>query len=1197
MRARALAFVLVGVLIVSVGWPAGLRSQAVSARLEGIIQDQTQAVIPGVSVIATNTATNISYNSVTNEAGRYVFVSLPPATYSLTAELPGFKKAVHNAVLLQIGDARTVNLVLQPGDVSEKVTVTAETPLIDLTTAKIGSVVEQRQVVELPLNGRNAMMLFYLQAGTNPKDIQTSQQQSGGVDGLAPNTNNIKVEGIFSSNPGYDYSPANPNTPVPQEAVGEYRVTTSGALADAGRGSGAQVAVFLKSGTNEFHGSVFEFNRNTILNANDFFNNRSGAKRPDLKRNQFGFSLGGPIVKNRTFFFGTVEWQRQSEGVIQNLMVYTPTMRQGIFRYNTQGANSGAIVDSNGNPRVPLGTIDLLTIDPTRQGMDTVFLPKLLAMQPAPNNYDIGDGLNTAGHRFTSPRPNNGNQWLFKIDHELNGSNHISIAYSRYKYNNPQPQLISRISPEGFIEFKRALSVRLLTRFSPTLNNEFSFGGNLRQSVRPITNTDQETAQGNIQLTGLGNGNINTIRSGQNNPANNFGFSDSASWVKSNHTISFGGELWYEVMNRSIGYNQNAGPGGVNALNFPVLNTDIAYNPANIPALQGLSSPDRVRAQQLTNDLTGSIGIISQTFFLTNKDAYVPYSPNYQQLRQLEGSLFVQDIWKLRQRLSINAGLRYEMLPPGSIANGAFGYPMGGAAGALGIQGPTAQPTKWGIAPNNGKDIVRYDRNNFGPHLGFSWDPFGKGSTTISSSYGIAYDRSMMVVYGDFSAQNYGAATTVNLIPFTRLSDPNLYKTVLPIPAPQLFADLGFTRDSRAYAADPGISTPYVQSWNLRIAQQIGNDWKVEAAYVGNHAVGQWRAVNFNQVEIRKNGFLDAFKIAQRNLAQNGNPTRGESLGSLDGLFALIPSAQYNLITTNQAAALADFLDTTTLSSGVRGGLVKAAGLPNTFFRFNPQVLNLNIVGNRTHSTWNAMKLSLNRRLQQGVYAQANYTFAKGLTDYITQQQLFEDYRDNANMSLDKAVQRFDSTHTMQVNGIFELPFGKDRRFLTGASGLAQALLGGWQLNGIYQWTTGRPLQVTTGRFTVSANIAATPNFTGSKFDLSDATKAALVTVLAPEQKAQFSNPGPGEAGDLPRWSLRGPGYANVDASMFKKFAIPQLGESAQAQLRVEFFNALNHPQFGDPNVNINSGSFGTISSTAGAAPARIGQLALKILF
>ncbi|MBI4474169.1 MAG: carboxypeptidase regulatory-like domain-containing protein, partial [Acidobacteria bacterium] len=246
--------------------PSFVMAQAVSARLEGIVEDPSKAVVPGVTVIATNSATNISYESVTNEVGRYVFVALPPGTYSLTAELPGFKKTTLTDILLQIGDARTVNVVLQPGDLSENISVVAETPLMDLTTSKIGAVVESRQILELPLLGRNAMSLFYLQAGTNPLDaVAGSQQQRGGVDGLAPNTNNTKVEGIFAGIPSYDYSPAQPAVPMPQEAVGEYRVTTSGALADAGRGSGAQVSVFLKSGSNEFHGSVFEFARNTVL--------------------------------------------------------------------------------------------------------------------------------------------------------------------------------------------------------------------------------------------------------------------------------------------------------------------------------------------------------------------------------------------------------------------------------------------------------------------------------------------------------------------------------------------------------------------------------------------------------------------------------------------------------------------------------------------------------------------------------------------------------------------------------------------------------------------------------------------------------------------------------------------------------------------------------------------------------------------
>jgi hypothetical protein len=1179
-------------LVLMLSWPA--MGQVVSSRLEGLVQDQSQAVIPGVAIAATNVGTNIKYESVTNEAGRYVFVSLPPGPYTLTAELAGFKKVVHGGILLQIGDARTVNMVLETGDISENVTVVAETPLIDLTTTKIGSVVETRQILDLPLLGRNAMMLYYLQGGTNPKDSVGGQQQRGGVDGLAPNTNNVKVEGIAAGSPAYDHSPAAPISPVPQEAVGEYRVTTSGAGAEAGRGSGAQVSVFLKSGTNELHGSVFEFVRNTAFNANNFFSNRAGVARPTFQRHQFGFSVGGPIIKNRTFFFGTAEWQRQNEGIIQNRQVYTPALRQGIFRYNTQDANSTSVVDANGNPLVPIGTIDLLSVDPTRQGMDTVFLPSLLKVMPLPNNYDVGDGLNLAGYSYTTARPDNWYQWLLKIDHELSNRHHLSVSSSRFDETSYTSPGIDGIVTELRRNIKYATSLRLLSTFSPRLSNEFNIGGSAWDAPWPALHPLWDKPSGHIILTGLGNGNIFTDRTGQSNPAVNLGFSDNANWITGNHTVTFGGEFWYQTLNRSISFARGTGARGGNGIPFPVITTNILDNPANVPALPGLSSADRTRAQQLTNDLTGAIGTISQTFFLIRKSGYTPYEYNYQQVRQINASTYIQDIWKLRPSVSLNLGLRYELLPPGWIAN-VFVNPIGGAAGALGVQGPTGQPTRWGFAPKGGRGIMRFDKNNFAPRAGFSWDVFGKGRMTMSGSYGISYDRSMMVVFADFSTENYSSATAVTLTPFTRLSDPKLYGDILPIPVPQLFAPLGNTRDSRAYAVDPNIAVPYVQTWNFRLAQQIGANWRAEASYVGNHAVGQWRAENMNQIEMHKNGFLNAFKIAQSNLQQNGNPTTGQGLGPLDALFRLVPSSQYNLISQGQAGALADFLDTTTLVTGVRGGLVTRAGLPDTFFRFNPQVQNLNIVGNRNHSTWNGLKLAISRRMDEGLYVQGNYTFGKGLTDYVSQQVLFDpDYRDNANPRLDRTYNQFDSTHTLSVNWIYELPFGQGRRMMSNAPMLARTFLGGWQLNGIYSWVTGRPLRVTTGRFNLNANVASTPNFTGPRFHLSKVYKDSQITTLTTQQRAQFSNPGAGQAGDLPLWSLRGPGYSNLDMSMFKKFPLAFLGENVEAQFRVEFYNALNTTNFQEPAVNTNSGNFGVISS---ALPARIGQLALKIIF
>ena len=306
-----------------------LGAQAVSARLEGTVQDQSKGVVPGVAVVAVNQDTGIQLQAVSNDSGRFVFANLPPGTYTVSAEQPGFKKTVLQGILLEIGDAKTQDLTLSPGEMSESVTVTSESVSVDAITAILGAVVQNRQAVDLPLNGRDPMMLFYLEQGTNPLDrVASSQQQVGAVNGLDPNTSSVKVEGINSSNGGYDYSPAHPSMAVPQEAVGEYRVSTSTDLADAGRGSGAQVKVMLKSGSNQFHGSLFEFNRNTDYNANDFFNNRNGLARPVLQRNQFGGALGGPIKKNRTFFFATAEWQRQISDSIENRVVYTPTLRQ-----------------------------------------------------------------------------------------------------------------------------------------------------------------------------------------------------------------------------------------------------------------------------------------------------------------------------------------------------------------------------------------------------------------------------------------------------------------------------------------------------------------------------------------------------------------------------------------------------------------------------------------------------------------------------------------------------------------------------------------------------------------------------------------------------------------------------------------------------------------------------------------------------
>jgi hypothetical protein len=378
----------------------------------------------------------------------------------------------------------------------------------------------------------------------------------------------------------------------------------------------------------------------------------------------------------------------------------------------------------------------------------------------------------------------------------------------------------------------------------------------------------------------------------------------------------------------------------------------------------------------------------------------------------------------------------------------------------------------------------------------------------------------------------------------------------------------------------------------------VARDWFVQVAYVGNTSIGGWRAINYNQIEIRKNGFLDGFLAAQRNLAANGNPNRGESIGILATIFAPlggIPSSQNTVISQGRAADLANFADTTTSRSGVRGGLLDLAGLSRTLFRINPQVANATIADNLSVSTWHGMKVEVGKRFSEGTYFQFNYTLGKGLTDFVGGQGQYNDYRDNENRRLDKSLQDFDSTHIIQANGIWELPFGVGKRWLGGVSGWRSGLISGWQLNGIFQLATSRPFTISTGRNLLTLNDSSTADYAGKDFNLaSKVIKGDQILAITADEKALFSNPAAGSAGGTPQRAFRGPLYTNVDASVFKSFRLGFLGEQGALQFRMEAFNLFNHANFGLPTSSINSGSFGQIGSTFSP---RIVQFALKVNF
>jgi hypothetical protein len=512
----------------------------------------------------------------------------------------------------------------------------------------------------------------------------------------------------------------------------------------------------------------------------------------------------------------------------------------------------------------------------------------------------------------------------------------------------------------------------------------------------------------------------------------------------------------------------------------------------------------------------------------------------------------------------------------------------------LGIKGPGASTT-WGFAANHGGSVYGTDYHAVAPSLGIAWDPFGNGKSSIRASYHISNVRSMMIS-ADFSELENGSSTSETITPNVNLAQLN---SVLPLATPQPFQAVPETRQGNVVVSNPNLTTPYVQEWTFGLDREVLRDWRVSATYVGNHAVGMWRSQDLNQIELNSNGFLSAFQIAQQNLAANGSPTKGQSLGGLQKLFSEVTTGQYTLIAQGQAASLANALDTTVSAGGLTGGLVTNAGLPSTFFRYNPQFKDVWEVGNYGSSSWNGLKLELDHRLKNGVRLQANYTFSKGFVDYPQDEEYFNTgaFRDNANHRLDRHLSPLDSTHVVLVNGLYELPFGQNRLFLSNSSSLLNSIIGGWQVNGIFGFTTGRPIPVTTGFFQQNQNIASVPNFNHSIKSFSNVTKnGSSVTYASPAQlAAAFSNPVTGSAGDFTIQNLHGPNYTNLDASVFKSFHLPKSGEKTRLQIRGEYFNVLNHANFKNPTLlNTNSGSAGTLTSTYAS---RIGQLAAKIIF
>jgi hypothetical protein len=1231
---------LIAAAIVCLG-TASVLAQSGTGRISGTVKDTSGALVPGAAVIAQHEQTGVRHTTTTTQSGLFVFPSLPIGSYSVTAELQGFKRATRTKNLLTVASDLNVPITMDPGGLEETVTVTSEAKLVQSTESSLSTLVNEQTIVTLPLNGRNPLHLLGLVPGVVGHSGEATA--SGGT--ATHNVNGDRGRGITSTVDGVDISdPVIPrgelaNAPVNPDAIEEFRIITSNPKAEYGRTAGAQIEMVTKSGTNKLKGSVYEFMRNTSFDTNSYFNKLRGLPTEELSRHQFGVTLGGPIKRDKAFFFVNYEGQRRTQDTSQVVTVPTQALRDGTYRFVTSAcaggttvANRPGCVDPSGNALVPVSSYNYVANDPRRLGLDPVMQNESLKFLPLPNDFTTGDGLNFAGYRWNSPSEQPVDTVTSRFDYTFSPKHSAFLRYSQALRNdlindiintNPRPMSWpARVR----LSDQQAAALGLKSSLRSHVFNELTIGftRNVLEFADPEHPKTYEIRNPTVSVPFV-------YWSGTGRKPLEINLADNISYIRGNHAFKLGAQV------RAYYIDQQRGAGNPFGI-YPAFTfgrLDAPFSGADTGAVRrpdgsfanltgsGINATDSNNLQTLYNMMLGRVGRIDQVFY-SDGQKYVPLQPLTLKQRLKEYNFYVQDDWRITPKLTLNAGVRYEL---NTVPYDESGVQVVADRPLDGSQGPV---TFLQGGPGTGLSWFNMDKNNIAPVVGLAYDVKGDGKFKVSGSYRIAYQRLVswalnvveqrqpatslnQFILGPRSAAIGGTDSIIRLnemLKGGRLPDPQGGVSVVPangVPYLNAPATIQRTppnnRGERPLSFPQDMVTPYVQQWTAGVQKQLGSRMMVEANYVGSKGMNLFRMVNVNQMDLNANGFVRDFQAAQRNLAATGNPNVGESTGNYGRLYGgTIPTAAYGDIRNGNVGFVADALD-----RGTIGITLARAGLPDNFFRRNPQFAVAGQGCSCSSSWYNGLQMQLRGRIGSSLNFAANYTFSKSIDD------LSHDTNgagtniivpsDAKNPMADKARSDHDVTHVARGFVIWDVPVGKDRRFLSNAGKLTDWLLGGWQINGILDASSGYPFSVFSGFHTFTfyddgTNVASTGGATnravynGSSKNIGRITETGTgVQFLSPEERALFSAPQPGEVGSG-RNMFTGPGFFQFDLGLFKNFRID---DSRRVELRMEVFNVFDSVNFSQPNATLTAGAFGTINGTR--VPPRTIQLGAKLYF
>lgn len=1325
---RLVNFALVAVTTLLLGLQVSASAQETSGQLRGTVVDPQRAVVPGASVTAKHVTTGTDYQATTNDAGVFVFPNVRLGQYTVVVEAAGFRRVLLRDVKVEVAGIADLNIELQVGSLSEEINVTAgeAQEVINTTNAELSTVVDEKRLTELPLDGRNASHLALLQAGVFFERSPDGQGDKLIVNGQRHRSLGVTLDGVDTQdnlNRASSVMLDQPILALSVDNVQEFRVVTGISSAEFSRG-GSQITAVTRAGTNEFHGSVFEFHRNTALNANEFFNNAANPSvpRPPLHRHQFGGRIGGPILKNKTFFFFGYEQTREFKGVPVNRTVYTADARQGIFRYLTGLRTTPENVAANPSR---IRSVNLLQCDTAVQAALTRFCvdsrfnaaspasidqfigSTVFGLIPLPNNFNIGDGLNTGGFRFNAPVKTRVDLPSFRLDHRFNDKHSFAGTFNyndrdiRGDFINDREPVYPGQRPLGSrLTHSRSFSTALTSTFSPVIVNELRFG--LIGAENAFLVTQPFDTPFALDLNTLSDpydsGNGDEVRDNRT-----IHIRDTATWVRGSHQMKFGGEWrdrWVDTYDFDVIFSAGS-------IDFNTTNNAPGFTAANLQRMARLSAADSplldtndlTTARGLINNLVGAIGSVDLRYNIVDlSSGFVPGAPTRRTYRNREFDAFFQDTWAFRKNLTINAGLRWEYSGVPYETNGLLLIPEGGFDAVYGVSGkegffnpgvlagppcsalsglPRARTTANAVSlintcatryipgsSTNGIPLWNDDLNNFAPVVSVAWDPFKSGKTSIRAGFRISYFQDVFSIIEGNVDDNEGLQVTNNCIPSDAscVNNPTLLRNIAslgaPIPRVPTFQLPAFrsildnsAQDFRTYQPDLGTSS--YREWTIGVQREIFKNASFEARYVATRGRDLRRIADFNEININARDtisgqtFLDAFLIAQRNLACNNASTVAANQNRFDTLAlpcsvanplmdALIAGdqarlrARQTLLDALRFNAPGEFAfrlihsETSFPGSGqterIRGGsfwgAVLAGRLPVNFFQANPFVASSRALVNDGTSSYDGLQLEFIQRLSKGFTYQINYSFQTAYSDYDGDaNEYLNDTRPSSVVNPNYTRQQIMPRHQINANWVAELPLGRGRAFFSNARSIAGKLIEGWRVGGIVNYRSGRPLSIISGigtfhRSAISAENTVNPSQQLSNSDLQALTGRRDIaggifwfdpclssfTGAACQGsggiQGLFQLPDPGSLGELPHSVLYGPRRFNFDFNVTKR---TKISESVNFEIRWEVFNAFNTVNFNNPITDIFSPSFGQITRTIGNP--RLMQFAAKINF